>query len=133
MKSFAELSNRLAILVSSLDGELWRNMLTEIKPPSKLPEEQAALDMIFRDSKAFSGYIPDIMAVMRKNIASELPAEEIMAVRVILGYAQLITRLLLQILIMPKYNDHEDLIETFNGYRQTLVFIEDYLAQVENK
>jgi len=133
MKSFVELNNRLAILVSGLDGDLWRNMLAQIKPPSKLPDEQEALDMIFRDAKAFGGYIPDIMAVMRKHVPSELPAEEIMALGVILGYVQLITRLLLQILIMPKYNDHEDLINTFNGYRQTIVFIEDYLARAENK
>lgn len=133
MKTFVELNRRLAILVSTLDGDYWHDMLAEIKPPSKLPEEQKALDMIFRDSKAVSGYIPDVMAVMRKNVADELSAEESMALRGILAYIQLITRLLLQILMLPKYNDHEDLITTFNGYRQSLVFIEEYLAQAEKK
>lgn len=133
MKTFVELQNRLSILGSSLDGDFWRNMLNEIKPPSKLPEEQQVLDMVFRDSKAFSGYIPDVMAVMRKHLPTELPPDEIMALRGIFSYVQLITRILLLILLVPRYNDHQDLITTFNGYRQTIVFIDDYLAQAEGK
>lgn len=133
MKTFVEIQNRLAVLGSSLDGDFWRDMLNEIKPPSKLPEEQKVLDMAFRDSKAFSGYIPDMMAVMRKHLPAELPASEVMALRGIFSYVQLITRILLLLLLVPRYNDHEDLIATFNGYRQTIVFIEDYLAQAESK
>ena len=75
MKTFVEIRNRLSILGAGLDGDFWRNMVMEIKPPAKLPEEQTALDMVFRDSKAFGGYIPDIMAIMRKHLPSELPPD----------------------------------------------------------
>ncbi|MDL2259592.1 hypothetical protein LJB99_01765 [Deltaproteobacteria bacterium OttesenSCG-928-K17] len=133
MKTFRELNHRLSNLLSGLDGDLWREMMAGVNPPKKLPEEQGALDMVFRDAKAFSGYIPDMMALMRKNLPGELPPEELMALRGLMGYAQLFTRMLLMILLVPRYNDHEDLITTFNGYRQTLVFVEDYLAQAEGK
>lgn len=133
MKTFVELNNRLASLLSGLDGDLWRNMMAETAPPDKLPEEQALLDMVFRDSKAFGGYIPDLMSVMRKHVATELTPDEIMALKGVQGNIQLLTRILLMILIIPRYNDHEDLITTFNGYRQTLVFVEDYLALAEGK
>lgn len=133
MKTFAELNKRLAVLTSGLDGDFWREMLAGVNPPKKFPEEQAFLDMVFRDSKAIGGYIPDVMAVMRKHLPSEISGEEILALGGILGYIQLVSRMLLMILMMPRYNDHDDLINTFNGYRQTLVFIEEYLAQAERQ
>lgn len=133
MKNFVELQTRLQNLLAGLDGDLWRRMMTDVKPPKKLPEEQDLLDMVFRDAKAFSGYIPDMMTIMRMNIPAELDQGEIQALKGILGGLQLITRLLLMILIVPRYNDHEDLITTFNGYRQSLSFVEDYLSQAETK
>ena len=129
MKTFAEIQIRTQNLLAGLNGDLWRNMMKEINPPQTLPEEQGVLDMVFRDAKAFGGYIPDTMAIMRKNIPSELPAGEIQALKGFLGGVQLFTRMLLMILLLPRYNDHEDLITTFNGYRQTVIFLEDYLAQ----
>lgn len=127
MKTFVELDNRLKNLISGLDGDLWRKMMTEVQPPHKLPEEQEALDMVYRGSKALGGYIPDLMAIMRKNVAAEQSADEVLALKGILSYIQLMTRLLLLILMVPRYNDHEDLITTFNAYRQTIVFVENYL------
>lgn len=133
MKNFVELQTRLQNLLAGLDGDLWRQMMAGVQPPKKLPEEQEVLDMVFRDAKAFSGYIPDMMAIMRKNIPAELQQGEIQALKGILGGLQLITRILLIILLVPRYNDHEDLITTFNGYRQSLIFVEDYLTQTEKK
>ena len=133
MKTFAQLQTRLQNLLAGLDGDLWRAMMAAINPPTALQPEQEALDMIFRDSKAFGGYIPDLMAVMRRNIPQELSGEEIQALKGLTGLIQLFLRLLLLILLVPRYHDHEDLITTFNGYRQTLVFAEDYLAQAEGK
>lgn len=133
MKNFVELHVRLQNLLAGLDGDLWRNMVASAAPPQKLPEEQATLDMVFRDAKAYSGYIPDLMALMRKNVPEELGPEDIQALKGLLGGIQLFTRILLMIILVPRYHDHEDLITTFNGYRQSLVFVEDYLAQAENK
>ncbi|MDR1043838.1 MAG: hypothetical protein LBP33_01810 [Candidatus Adiutrix sp.] len=129
MNTFAEIQIRTQNLLAGLDGDLWRNMMSEVKPPRTLPEEQGLLDMVFRDAKAFGGYIPDMMAVMRKNVPAELAAGELQALKGLLGGVQLFTRILLMILLIPRYHDHEDLITTFNGYRQTVVFLEDYLAQ----
>lgn len=133
MKNFVELHLRLQNLLAGLDGDLWRKMVTEVEPPENLPEEQGVLDMVFRDAKAYSGYIPDMMSLMRKNIPAELGPEDLQALKGILGGIQLFTRILLMILLVPRYHDHEDLITTFNGYRQSLVFVEDYLAQAEKK
>lgn len=126
MKTFVELENRLANLLAELDGDLWRKMMTEADPPRRFPEEQEVLDMVFRDAKAFSGYIPDLLAIMRKTAPSELDEDNVKALRGLLGNIQLLTRILLMINIIPRYNDHEDLITTFNGYRQTLSFVEEY-------
>ncbi len=128
MQNFRSLSNRLVNLLAGLDGDFWREMMTAVNPPKKLPPEQKMLDMVFRDAKAFSGYIPDMLAIMRRTAPSELEADEVMALRTLLGSIQLFTRILLMILLLPEYHDHDDLITTFNGYRQTLTFVEEYLA-----
>ena len=133
MKNFVELETRLQNLMSGLDGDLWRGMMQAMDPPRKLPDEQEALDMVFRGSKALGGYIPDLMAIMRKNVPAELPPAEVQALKGVLGYVQLMIRLLLLILLVPRYHDHEDLITTFNAYRQSIVFIEDYLANADKK
>lgn len=129
MKTFSELNLRLQNLLGGLDGDLWRTMMGEINPPNHLPNEQEALDMVYRGGKALGGYIPDLMAIMRRHVPAELPAGEIQAIKGILGYIQLMTRILVLILLIPRYKDHEDLITTFNGYRQTIIFVEDYLDQ----
>jgi hypothetical protein len=103
-------------------------MVNEADPPRFMPDEQEALDMVYRDSKALGGYIPDLMSIMRKNVAGELDAANRQALTGILGHLQLMTRILMMILLLPRYHDHEDLIATFNGYRQTLKFVEEYLA-----
>lgn len=134
MKTFIELETRLQNLMSGLDGDLWRDMMTnQIAPPNKLPEEQEALDMVYRGGKALGGYIPDLMSIMRQHVPAELPPEEIQALKGVLGYIQLMIRCLLLILLIPRYHDHEDLITTFNGYRQTIVFVEGYLAEAQNR
>jgi len=134
MKTFKELENRLQNLFSGLDGDLWRNMMkNDIAPPDKLPDEQEALDMVYRGGKALAGYIPDLMSIMRRSVPDELAEAEVQALKGILGYIQLMIRNLLLILLIPRYHDHEDLITTFNGYRQTIIFVEDYLAAAQNK
>lgn len=131
MKTFTELQARLGSLLSGLDGDLWRGMMAAVDPPKHIAEEQGALDMVFRDSKALGGYIPDLMAIMRKHVPAELPAGEVAALEAILGYIQLMARALLLILLVPRYRDHQDLIATFNGYRQITVFVERYLADAK--
>lgn len=133
MKSFIELEDRLRNLISGLDGDLWRDMMAAIAPPDKLPDEQEALDMVYRGSKALGGYIPDLMSLMRKHIPGELPRAEVQALKGVMSYIQLMTRLLMLILLVPRYKDHEDLITTFNAYRQSIVFVEDYLCQTDKK
>ncbi|MGL4208894.1 MAG: hypothetical protein ACRCTY_05850 [Candidatus Adiutrix sp.] len=128
MKTFVDLALRLKNLLAGLDGDLWRTMMAETNAPKHLPNEQEALDMVFRDAKAFGGYIPDLMTIMRKNVPNEIDEENQQALLAILGHLQLITRLLLLILLVERYRDHEDLITTFNGYRQSIVFVESYLA-----
>ena len=133
MKTFAELEVRLQHLLVGLDGEFWTKILYEIDPPKNIPGDQAILDMVFRDCKAVSGYIPDLMALMRKHVPQELADRDIKSLTAITGIIQIMTRILLMILLVPRYNDHEDLITTFNGYRQTLVFVGDYLKEITNK
>ncbi|MDR2724631.1 MAG: hypothetical protein LBC90_00910 [Candidatus Adiutrix sp.] len=133
MKDFTELNQRLQNLTSGLDGELWRRMMSEAAPPRLMPPEQDILDLVFRDAKAVSGYVPDLMALMRRHVPGELDAANLQALRGILGFIQFIVRLLIMILLFPRYLDHEDLISTFNAYRQTLTFVEDYLAQADRR
>jgi hypothetical protein len=133
MKDFTDLNARLQNLTAGLDGELWRRFMTEADPPRSLPPEQEILDLVFRDAKAVSGYVPDLMSVMRRNAPEELDAANRQALTGILGLIQLIVRLLFMILLIPRYLDHEDLITTFNAYRQTLTFVEGYLAQADRR
>ena len=133
MKDFTELNQRLQNLTVGLDGEMWRRMMTEAAPPRLMPPEQDILDLVFRDAKAVSGYVPDLMALMRRHVPGELDAANLQALRGILGFIQFIVRLLIMILLFPRYLDHEDLISTFNAYRQTLTFVQDYLAQAERR
>jgi hypothetical protein len=133
MKDFTELNQRLQNLTAGLDGELWRKMMTEADPPRRLPPEQELLDLVFRDAKAVSGYVPDLMAIMRRNVAGELDAANRQALTGILGLIQLIVRLLLLVIMFPGFQGHGDLLSTFNAYRQTLTFVEDYLAQADRR
>jgi hypothetical protein len=70
---------------------------------------------------------------MRRHMPGELDAAERQALTGILGLIQLIVRLLLMILLLPSHREHQDLIVTFNAYRQTLTFTEDYLAQADRR
>ena len=129
MKDFTDLRARLQNLTAELDGDLWRRMMAEARPPEKLPVEQEVLDLVFRDAKAIGGYVPDLMAIMRRHVPGELDETNRQALVGILGLIQMVVRILLMILLVPRYHDHEDLINTFNAYRQTLIFVEDYLGQ----
>ena len=133
MKTFIELNHRLQNLTAGLDGELWRRMLAEVDPPGRLPPEDEVLDLVFRDAKAISGYVPDLMAIMRRHIPGELDQVERQALAGILGLIQLVVRLLLMLILNPRHQDHADLIANFNAYRQTLTFVEDYLAQADRR
>jgi hypothetical protein len=133
MKDFTELNQRLQNLTAGLDGEVWRRMLTEADPPRRLPPEQEVFDLIFRDSKAVSGYVPDLMAIMRKHVAAELDSANRQALAGILGIIQLISRMLLMLLLIPNHQGHADLLANFNAYRQTLTFVEEYLAQADRR
>ena len=133
MKDFTELNQRLQNLTAGLDGELWLRMMTEADPPRSMPPEQEILDLVFRDAKAVSGYVPDLMALMRRHVPGELDSANRQALAGILGLIQLMVRLLIMILLFPRYLDHEDLISTFNAYRQTLTFVEDYLARANQR
>ncbi|MDR2827374.1 MAG: hypothetical protein LBV77_05045 [Candidatus Adiutrix intracellularis] len=133
MKDFVELNQRLQNLTAGLDGDLWFKMVTEIQPPHTFPPTQEVLDMVFRDAKAISGYVPDMMAIMRRHIPTELDIANYQALMSTAGLIQLAVRLLLMILILPEYHDHQDLITTFNAYRQTLIFVMDYLEQAQKQ
>ncbi|MCL2029008.1 MAG: hypothetical protein FWG97_01090 [Deltaproteobacteria bacterium] len=133
MKNFIELNHRLQNLTAGLDGELWRRMLAEVNPPCLLPPEDEVLDLVFRDAKAISGYVPDLMAIMRRHVPGELDQDNRQALAGILGLIQLVVRLLLMLILNPRHQDHPDLKTNFNAYRQTLTFVEDYLAQADRR
>ena len=126
MKDFIALERRLKIITSSLDGEFWWNMLMELDPPKVIPEEQKVLDMVYRDSKALSGYIPDLMALMQKIRPHGIDDAQKEALDGIKGLLNLAARYLVMLVIIPRYHDHEDLISALNGYRQTLQYVKEY-------
>lgn len=133
MKDFTDINARLQSLTSGLGGELWRRLMIEADPPRHMPQEDEILDVAFRDAKAVSGYVPDLMAIMRRHVPGELDAANHQALRGILGLIQLVIRMLMMILLTPRYKDHQDLINTFNAYRQIFTFVEDYLAKADGR
>jgi hypothetical protein len=69
-------------------------------------------------------------------LPAELDPHNRQALTGILGLIQLVVRLLFLVLLFPgirEHQDHQNMISTFNAYRQTLTFAEDYLAQAERR
>ncbi|MDR2352799.1 MAG: hypothetical protein LBF22_06465 [Deltaproteobacteria bacterium] len=128
MKTFSELWQRLAGLTTHLDGELWDNILKELNPPNEFPRDSLIQDLCFRDSKALAGYVPDLRHVMQKNSPKTLPKEEFRAFEHIHGLYNLTARLPVLLLSIQDYKTTEPLIDVYNGYRQILLELNEYLA-----
>ncbi|MDR2387080.1 MAG: hypothetical protein LBE80_05775 [Deltaproteobacteria bacterium] len=128
MLSFSQLDKRLRLLMEDLDGEYWTSILEQLNPPEKFPKHELVHDLCFRDAKALAGYIPDLRATMRNNAPKSLSEEEILALRSVRGILNFSARLPVLILLFPQYVDNENLINVYNGYRQTLKELDEYLA-----
>jgi hypothetical protein len=128
MLTLTQLSGRLIGLLEDLDGELWASILAELDPPGSLPKAETVHEMCFRDSKALAGYIPDLRAIMKSRSPKSLEASEAAALRSLKGLLNLAARLPVLTLTMPDYHDNQNLIDLYNGYRQTLKEIDEYLA-----
>ena len=128
MLTFAQLNSRLTGLLEDLDGELWTGILEGLNPPGAFPSDETIHEMCFRDAKALAGYIPDLRAIIKANSPKRLDASEIAALRSLKGLLNLAARLPVIILSIPDYKDNENLINVYNGYRQTLKEIDEYLA-----
>ncbi|MDR1041987.1 MAG: hypothetical protein LBR80_17835 [Deltaproteobacteria bacterium] len=131
MKTFVELHRRLIGLVSRLDGELWDRLLASMSPPDEMPRDSQIQDLAFRDAKALGGYVPDLRKVMRDSDPKALSAPEYQAFCGIAALYNLSARLPVLLLSIPDYRDNANLIELYNGYRQTLAEIFAYLAAAE--
>ncbi|MDR1678042.1 MAG: hypothetical protein LBS44_06595 [Deltaproteobacteria bacterium] len=128
MLTFSQLNKRLDILLEDLDGEFWTALLEELNPPEKFPRSEMVHDLCFRDAKALAGYIPDLRAVMRRTPPNDLAPEELTALKSIRGILNFSARIPVLILFHPDYHENENLINVYNGYRQTLKELDAYLA-----
>jgi hypothetical protein len=128
MLSFSQIDKRIKGLMEDLDGDLWRTILEELNPPTSFPKPETVHDLCFRDSKALAGYVPDLKAIMKANSPKSLSPEEIAALRSLKGIFNFSARLPVIILSLGDYRDNQNLIDVYNGYRQTLKDIDDYLA-----
>ncbi|MDR2352037.1 MAG: hypothetical protein LBF22_02550 [Deltaproteobacteria bacterium] len=126
MKTFSELLIRLAGLSANLDGELWDSILSNLNPPEGYPNPAEIQDLAFRDAKAFTGYVPDLRNIMKKNAPSELSATELQNFRAILGFYNLSARLPVLLLSIPDHKETEQLIDLYNGFRQILLELNEY-------
>ncbi|MDR1081327.1 MAG: hypothetical protein LBQ79_10305 [Deltaproteobacteria bacterium] len=133
MKTFAELHRRLIGLVSGLDGEVWDKLLASLNPPGEIPRDSLIQDLAFRDAKALGGYVPDLRNVMKGTSPKSLSPEEYQAFCGIAALYNLAARLPVTLLSIPDYAANENLIELYNGYRQTLSEIFAYLAMAEEQ
>jgi hypothetical protein len=115
-------------LIADLDGDLWAQILQEVNPPKSLGPVGAIHDLIFRDAKALAGYVPDIRAIIRKTSAKDLSQAEVASLIVIRGYFNLLARFPVVLLTIPEHGDNEKLIDLYNGFRQILVELDEYLA-----
>ncbi|MDR1315151.1 MAG: hypothetical protein LBQ12_16055 [Deltaproteobacteria bacterium] len=131
MKTFVELHRRLIGLASGLDGELWDRLLASLNPPGETPGDAKLQDLAFRDAKALGGYVPDLRKVMRDSPPASVTAEEYQAFCGIAALYNLAARLPVVLLSIPDYRENANLIELYNGYRQTLSEIFSYLAAAE--
>ncbi|MDR1166655.1 MAG: hypothetical protein LBO66_12470 [Deltaproteobacteria bacterium] len=131
MKTFTELHNRLVGLATRLDGELWDSLVKELDPPRSFPRDSAIQDLAFRDAKALAGYVPDLRHIMRANSAKGLSDQEFSAYQALCGLYNLAARLPTVLLSIPDYRENENLIDLYNGYRQTLAEMSLYLGLAE--
>ncbi|MDR1658624.1 MAG: hypothetical protein LBT47_13970 [Deltaproteobacteria bacterium] len=132
MLTFSQLHGRLTGLMENLDGEFWTEILGQLNPPDEFPKPETVHDLCFRDAKAMAGYIPDLRAVISKTSPQNLAAGEIRALQEIKGILNFSARFPVLILTLDDYRSHQPLIDLYNGYRQTLKEIDDYLALVES-
>lgn len=130
MLTFAQLASRLTGLMEDLDGGLWTDLLSSLNPPGALPKPETVHEMCFRDAKAVAGYIPDLRAVIKANSPKSLQPSEAAAARSLKGLLNFAARLPVLILSIPGYHDNQNLIDLYNGYRQTLAEIDEYLSLI---
>jgi hypothetical protein len=128
MLSFPQLERRILGLMADLDGELWSQILQEVNPPQSLGPVNAIHDLVFRDAKALAGYVPDIRAIIRKTSPKSLNHEEVQALISIRGFFNLLARFPVVLLTIPDHLDNEKLIDLYNGFRQIIVELDEYLA-----
>jgi hypothetical protein len=127
MRTFTELLSRLQGLILDLDGEIWEKLLKDLNPPNEIPNPNLIHDMAFRDAKALAGYVPDLRSIIRNTSPKAIKAGELESFKAIFGLFKFSARLPVVLLSLPDYKDTENLINLYNGYRQTLVELEDYL------
>jgi hypothetical protein len=128
MLTFSQLESRLTGLMEDLDGELWAGLLEGLNPTDGFPNPDTVHEMCFRDAKAVAGYVPDLRAVMKANSPKGLPPAEAAALRGLKGLLNFAARLPVILLSMPDYHGNQNLIDLYNGYRQTLKELDEYLA-----
>ncbi|MDR1296982.1 MAG: hypothetical protein LBO05_06345 [Deltaproteobacteria bacterium] len=131
MLTLPQLDKRLQLLLVDLDGDFWTDMLDQLDPPEKTPPSARVHDLCFRDSKALAGYIPDLRTILRETSPRRLSAEDMAALKSIRGLLNFSARLPVLILSHPDYGRNENLINVYNGYKQTLREINAYLAIAE--
>ncbi|MDR1487005.1 MAG: hypothetical protein LBT62_03265 [Deltaproteobacteria bacterium] len=127
MLTFQQLDKRIKGLIEDLDGDLWRTILAELNPPDEFPKAQSVHDLCFRDAKALAGYVPDLRAIMKAASPKSLSPQELEALKSLKGLFNFSARLPVMLLTLQDYKDHQNLIDVYNGYRQTLKEIDDYL------
>ncbi|MDR1545471.1 MAG: hypothetical protein LBU12_01880 [Deltaproteobacteria bacterium] len=127
MLTFVQIRRRLRGLLLDLDGELWSALLAELDPPAKFPKPETVHDLCFRDAKALAGYVPDLRAVMRGVSPKALAGEELEAFQALKALFNFSARLPTLLLSLPDYRETAGLIDLYNGYRQVLKELDDYL------
>jgi hypothetical protein len=128
MLTFAQLYGRMIGLLENLDGDLWTGLIAELNPPESFPTPETIHELGFRDAKALAGYIPDLRSIIKSNSPKSLETSELIAVRNLKSLLNLAARLPVILLSMPDYKDNQNLIDVYNGYRQTLKELDEYIA-----
>ncbi|MDR0547953.1 MAG: hypothetical protein LBI10_00850 [Deltaproteobacteria bacterium] len=128
MLTFPDLLRRLNSLIADLDGNLWLDILQKVNPPKEAGPINSIHDLAFRDAKALAGYGPDLRAIIKSKSPKDLSAEELLALTNIRGLYHLLARLPVVLLTIPDHLTNDKLIDLYNGYRQILVELDEYLA-----
>ena len=128
MLTFNQLYSRMMGLLEDLDGELWTGLLDRLNPPSDYPPPETVHELCFRDAKALAGYIPDLRALIKAQSPKSLDTLDLISVKKIKGLLNFAARLPAMTLSMPDYKDNQNLIDVYNGYRQTLKELSEYIA-----